>query len=219
MNDVSGGTFDPHMLRTVAALRVPYCLMHMRGTPQTMTALATYSPDPVADVTAELGQRVAAAEAAGIHRWDLIVDPGIGFAKGLEHNLALLRGLRRLREGLGRLPVLVGVSRKRFIGTVRACLYVWWSGFVPLVGRGGANLTLTNKHHTYTYTHPTKSKTKPNQTKQICDEPDPAKRDPGTSVANALAIAEGAAAIRVHNVPMAVQAARLADAIARGVGK
>ena len=127
VNDVSGGAFDPDMLPTVAALRVPYCLMHMRGTPQTMTTLARYSPDPVADVVAELRGRVAAAEAAGVLRWDLIADPGIGFAKDLGHNLALLRGLRRLREGLGRLPVLVGVSRKRFIGTVRVCWRSTWS--------------------------------------------------------------------------------------------
>lgn len=191
VNDVSGGAFDPDMFPTVAALRIPYCMMHMRGTPQTMTTLAHYSPDPVADVVAELRRRVAAAEAAGIHRWDLIVDPGIGFAKDLGHNLALLRGLRRLWEGLGRLPVLVGVSRKRFIGTVRVCSCGEWSIVLQ------PTLTLS--------TWP----------KQICDEPDPANRDLGTSVANALAIAEGAAAVRVHNVPMAVQAARLADAIAR----
>lgn len=126
VNDVSGGAFDPSMFPTVAGLRVPFCLMHMRGTPATMAALAHYSSGPVADVVSELQQHVATAEAAGVQRWDLIVDPGIGFAKDLDHNLAVLRGLRRLREGVGRLPVLVGVSRKRFIGTVCWLVLCGW---------------------------------------------------------------------------------------------
>lgn len=205
VNDVSGGQFDPAMLPTVAALRVPFCLMHMRGTPQSMGQLARYSSDPVRDVAREMQERVAAAEAQGVLRWDLIADPGIGFAKDFEHNLALLRGLRRLREELGRLPLLVGVSRKRFIGTVSeqagtcgtAACWVWERAFP---------LPLLNPYHS---TAPIR---------QICDEPDPAKRDLGTSVANALAIAEGAAAVRVHNVPAAVQAARLADTIAKRGG-
>ena len=103
VNDVSGGSRDPMMLPTVARLGVPAVLMHMRGTPQTMQSQAVYS-DVVAETRRELMESVARAQSAGVPRWDLIGDPGIGFAKTAEHNVELLRELRRFGrrgEGLG----------------------------------------------------------------------------------------------------------------------
>lgn len=104
----------PGALEAAAALSVPVCLMHMLGEPRTMQAEPRYSADPVADVSAFLQARVAACEAAGIPAERLVLDPGFGFGKELAHNLALLRGLRRLAS-LG-YPVLVGLSRKSLLG-------------------------------------------------------------------------------------------------------
>jgi dihydropteroate synthase len=117
VNDVSGGLADPAMLPLVAAARVPYVVMHWRGHSTRMDELATYA-DVVVDVTAELTARLDAAVAAGIDRSQVIVDPGLGFAKTAEHNWALLRCLDAL-FGLGR-PVLIGASRKRFLGALLA---------------------------------------------------------------------------------------------------
>jgi dihydropteroate synthase len=113
VNDVSAGTFDADMLPTMAELDVPYVAMHIRGTPQTMQDQPAYD-DVVAEVFEHLAERLRAFTAAGVPAERLIVDPGIGFGKTGEHNLILLRNLRDLTS-LGR-PVLVGVSRKRFIG-------------------------------------------------------------------------------------------------------
>jgi len=117
VNDVSGGLADPDMARVVAAAGVPWILMHWRGYSKDMDSLATYD-DVVADVRTELSQRVDAAVAAGVSPDALVLDPGLGFAKRAEHNWALLRHLDALRD-LG-FPVLVGASRKRFLGTLLA---------------------------------------------------------------------------------------------------
>ena len=113
VNDVSGLTHDPAAAAIVAHAGCRVVLMHMRGTPQTMTGLSHYA-DVVADVRCELAERVAAAERAGIARANIIVDPGIGFAKTPAQNLELLRRLDEFAV-LG-LPILVGLSRKSFIG-------------------------------------------------------------------------------------------------------
>ncbi|KAL6881142.1 Dihydropteroate synthase [Trichoderma novae-zelandiae] len=120
VNDVSAGTLDADMLSTVGRLGKTMCLMHMRGNPQTMTKLASYPDGLVPTVAAELLARVAAAEAAGIRRWRIVLDPGIGFAKTAAQNLELLRRLEELRAwpGLQGLPWLVGTSRKSFIGKI-----------------------------------------------------------------------------------------------------
>lgn len=138
INDVSAGAMDADMLPTVARLGKTVCLMHMRGTPATMSSLNDYgtsvsststssrsSSDESNDgliptVAKELLERVGAAEAAGIRRWRIILDPGIGFAKVGEQNLTILRHLRDLREwpGLEGLPWLIGSSRKSFIGQI-----------------------------------------------------------------------------------------------------
>ncbi|KAG6617057.1 dihydropteroate synthase [Phytophthora cinnamomi] len=117
VNDISAGLNDPDMLATVAKLRVPIVLMHMRGTPKTMTGLKEYD-DVVAEVAEVLKERVAAAEAAGIFRWNIIVDPGIGFAKARVLNLKLLRKLSTVKQECHGLPLLVGSSRKGFIGEI-----------------------------------------------------------------------------------------------------
>jgi dihydropteroate synthase len=117
VNDVSGGLSDPEMLATVAALGVPYVAMHWRGYGDRMQARAVYD-DVVTDVVAELSDRAAAARAAGMLAGSLVLDPGLGFAKEAEHNWALLHGLDRLLA-LGH-PVLVGASRKRFLGSLLA---------------------------------------------------------------------------------------------------
>jgi dihydropteroate synthase len=115
VNDISGATFDPAMLPTVAALKVPMILMHLRGTPQTMQQMTDYQ-DLLGEIAEFLQSRVAAAIAAGIDRSQIAIDPGIGFAKTAEQNLELLRRLPELRA-IG-LPLLVGTSRKSFIGKI-----------------------------------------------------------------------------------------------------
>lgn len=105
----------PGAVEAAAALRVPVCLMHMRGEPRTMQEAPHYH-DVVAEVMAFLAQRVAACETAGIDRARLMLDPGFGFGKAMPHNLALLRRLTEF-GALG-LPLLVGLSRKSMIGAL-----------------------------------------------------------------------------------------------------
>jgi dihydropteroate synthase len=115
VNDISGATFDPDMLATVAALQVPLILMHIRGTPQTMQQLTDYE-DLVGEIQAFLQGRIEAAIAVGIDPAHLMIDPGIGFAKTYAQNLELLRRVSEFRA-LG-CPILVGPSRKSFIGHI-----------------------------------------------------------------------------------------------------
>jgi len=115
VNDVSGGLADPEMAAVVAAAGVPYVLMHWRGHSTEMDSLATYD-DVVSDVRDELLQRVEAAMASGVAESSIVLDPGLGFAKLGDHNWELLQRLDELVE-LG-FPVLVGASRKRFLGTL-----------------------------------------------------------------------------------------------------
>jgi dihydropteroate synthase len=117
VNDVSGGLAEPAILGAVAELGVPYVAMHWRGHGDRMHENAVYD-DVVADVEAELSARVADAVAAGIDPRAIVIDPGLGFAKEAEHNWALLHGLGVLL-GHGH-PVLVGASRKRFLGSLLA---------------------------------------------------------------------------------------------------
>ncbi len=113
VNDVSGGLADPGMARFLAAADVPYVAMHWRGHSAQMGQLANYH-DVVADVCAELAERLTELRLAGVDPARVIVDPGLGFAKTAAHNWALLGGMDRLLE-LGH-PVLIGASRKRFLG-------------------------------------------------------------------------------------------------------
>ena len=116
INDVSGLRLDPSLAGEIARTGAGVILMHSRGGVDQMASydLAEYSADPVADVLRELGGAVERARAAGIPGHAIVIDPGLGFAKRTEHSLALLAQLERL-AALGH-PVLVGPSRKRFIG-------------------------------------------------------------------------------------------------------
>lgn len=113
LNDVSAGRADVEMLPLAAAAGVPICLMHMLGDPRTMQDEPTYG-DVVSEVRAFLISRAEAAEAAGVAREDILIDPGFGFGKTAAHNLQLLAGLSAFAEGP--YEVLVGTSRKSFIG-------------------------------------------------------------------------------------------------------
>lgn len=110
INDVSGGEMDPRMMDTVAELGVPYILMHMRGTPETMSSLATYA-DLIKEITDYFHQKVDQLRQRGVR--DIVLDPGFGFAKIGDQNFELLRSLSVLQTF--RLPVLVGLSRKSMI--------------------------------------------------------------------------------------------------------
>lgn len=114
INDVNA-LKSPGAIRAAADCGVPVCLMHMRGEPRTMQSAPQYD-DVVADIIAYLAERIAACEAGGLLRSRLLVDPGFGFGKTLQHNLQLLRGMSQFQR-LG-VPVLVGISRKSMLGAV-----------------------------------------------------------------------------------------------------
>lgn len=164
VNDISGLRFDPAMAELAASRGAVVVLMHMKGTPRDMQ-VAPYYEDVVEEVLGFLRERAAYAKERGIAPERIWIDPGIGFGKRLEDNLALLRHLHRFKE-LGH-PLLVGHSRKSFIGTV--------TGIEA-----------------------------------------PEERDVATAAVAALAAAQGADVVRVHNVAMTVQALKMADAIHRG---
>ncbi|MCO6357858.1 dihydropteroate synthase [Roseivirga pacifica] len=110
INDVSGGLLDEEMFATVAKLRVPYILMHMRGTPQTMSNLTNYD-NLLVDVCTELDAQLAKLKALGVA--DVVLDPGFGFAKTVEQNYEMLKNLSYFQRF--NLPVLAGLSRKSMI--------------------------------------------------------------------------------------------------------
>ncbi|KAG5532726.1 hypothetical protein RHGRI_027136 [Rhododendron griersonianum] len=126
VNDVSSGQLDSKMLSVVAGLKVPYIAMHMRGDPSTMQNSENLKYENVCEqVASELYSRVRDAELSGVPAWRIIIDPGIGFSKNTESNLDLLNGLSNIRAeigkrslGLSHAPMLIGPSRKRFLGDV-----------------------------------------------------------------------------------------------------
>jgi dihydropteroate synthase len=113
INDVSGGLADPYMLQTAARSNVPYIAMHWRGQSKDMNSKAVYN-DVVIDVISELQERITAALDAGIEVGNLIIDPGLGFAKDGEHNWEIIDSIDSFVD-LG-YPILIGASRKRFLG-------------------------------------------------------------------------------------------------------
>ena len=133
VNDVSGGTADADMLRVVADAGAMLVVMHTRGTPRTMRAEARYD-DVVREVGDELRARVDAAIGAGVRADAMLADPGIGFAKTAEHNLALLAALPDLAARV-EVPLLVGASRKSFLGRML--------GDAPVDAREEATLAMT----------------------------------------------------------------------------
>lgn len=148
INDVSAGTLDPEMLPTIARTGKSVILMHMRGDPSTMTKLTDYPEGVIQGVGSELLERVRTAEAAGVRRWRIILDPGIGFAKTQAQNLTLLREMHRLTtdvEGLDNFPWLVGTSRKGFVGRItgveKASERVWGTAAAVTASvAGGADI-------------------------------------------------------------------------------
>lgn len=164
VNDISGLGFDPRMAEVVAQAGALCCLMHIQGTPQTMQKNPHYD-DVVHDISAYFAERLALAERAGIPRQNIWLDPGIGFGKTVEHNLQILRRLREFT--VFGLPILIGTSRKSFIGKVL--------GDLP-----------------------------------------PEDRLEGTAATVAVAILNGANAVRVHDVQAMVRVARMVDAVLRG---
>ncbi|XP_047958902.1 folate synthesis bifunctional protein, mitochondrial isoform X1 [Salvia hispanica] len=126
VNDVSGGKLDANMHHVVASLGIPYIVMHMRGDPSTMQNQENLVYDDVcSDAASELCTRVRDAEISGIPAWKMIIDPGIGFSKNTEQNLDILMGLPAIRSEIGKkslalahAPLLVGPSRKRFLGEI-----------------------------------------------------------------------------------------------------
>lgn len=115
INDISGGTFDPQMLDTASSLAVPIILMHIRGTPQTMQTMTDYE-DLIGEIKDFFLERIALCLEKGIEKSHIILDPGIGFAKSYEQNLELLNQIEELKN-IG-FPVLIGTSRKSFIGKI-----------------------------------------------------------------------------------------------------
>ncbi len=137
VNDVSGGLADPAMVAVVRDAGCPWVLMHWRGHSERMRDLADYD-DAVRDVRAELDQRVDAAVSAGVDPAQLVIDPGLGFAKKAPHDWALLNALE-VFVGTG-LPVLVGASRKSFLGRLLAGPD---GGARPTDGRADATVAVT----------------------------------------------------------------------------
>ncbi|KAF4637185.1 hypothetical protein G7Y89_g895 [Cudoniella acicularis] len=147
INDISAGQLDPDMLPTMAHLGKTVILMHMRGTPTTMQSMIEYPEGLIPTIAKDLLKRVEEAEAAGIRRWRVILDPGIGFAKTGDHALEILRRLDELRDwpGLRGLPWLIGSSRKSFIGRIlgvqKADQRVWGTAAtVAAAIQGGADI-------------------------------------------------------------------------------
>jgi dihydropteroate synthase len=170
VNDISAATHDPAMLGVVAGRGLGFVAMHMQGTPETMQDRPRYD-DVVAEVTANLLERVRAAEEAGVDPDVIAVDPGIGFGKTAAHNWELLARLPELRDALDGRPVVVGTSRKGFLGRL-------------LAGPDGSPLA--------------------------ADE-----RDEATLATVVWALDQGATAVRVHDVPIAVQAATVLEIMQR----
>ncbi len=163
VNDISGLGFDVRMAEVVARHDALCCIMHIQGTPQTMQRDPQYT-DVIRDISAYFEQRLALAQQAGIPREHIWLDPGIGFGKTVQHNLEILSRLREF-TAFG-LPLLIGTSRKSFIGKVL--------GDLP-----------------------------------------PEERLEGTAATVAVAIVNGASAVRVHDVREMVRVARMVDAIVR----
>lgn len=115
INDISGGTFDEEMLPTVAKLQVPIILMHIKGTPETMQQQTDYQ-DLIGEIICFLSQQIDAAVSSGIERSQIIIDPGIGFAKTYEQNLEIINRLQEFTTLNA--PILIGTSRKSFIGKI-----------------------------------------------------------------------------------------------------
>lgn len=144
INDISAGALDPRMYEVVAKSQCTYIMMHMRGTPSTMTSEASCTyPNLLSDIRKELQEKVEAAVHAGVRRWRIVLDPGIGFAKNQQQNLVLLRRGTQWRQP--HFPYLIGPSRKGFIGNItgveKPAERIWGTAAaVTAAIRAGANI-------------------------------------------------------------------------------
>lgn len=163
INDVSALRFDPELGPLAAEAKVPVILMHMKGTPENMQVEPVYH-DLIAEIHDFLEDAIGRAEGFGIAKNRILIDPGIGFGKTFDHNLEIIRDLSRFSD-LG-CPILLGCSRKAFIGNI--------------LDKG------------------------------------PDGRDTGTMAAVAIGVLNGVDVVRVHNVAMAVDTVKMAEAISRG---
>jgi len=118
VNDVSAGFADHMMTPAVAEMGVPLITMHMRGNPATMQTMTYYDGNVIESVSTFLKERSQIGEQQGVPRWNQILDPGLGFAKTAEQNIQILRELRVMKERLSGFPLLVGPSRKAFLGQI-----------------------------------------------------------------------------------------------------
>lgn len=221
VNDVSAGRLDPDMLPTVARLGCTVILMHSRGNPTTMGRLNKYPAgggkgDGLVDaVASELADRVRAAEEAGIRRWRMILDPGLGFAKVGDQNLELLAGLPRLiGDGAGHhilycMPWLVGPSRKSFVG--RAMLGRPGVERRKGSGSGSGDSAATSSDEQYM----AESVPAGGAGGAPVEMARPRDRAWGTAATVAAAVAGGADIVRVHDVKEMVQVVRVSDGIWR----
>jgi len=118
INDITAGR-DPKMFEIVKKYNVPIVLLHMRGTPKDMQKMTDYTPEEVLPIIAgELKQNINAALEKGIFPWKIITDPGIGFSKKIQHNIQIFHELQKWPKLIGNYPLLIGPSRKSFIGTL-----------------------------------------------------------------------------------------------------
>ncbi len=117
INDISSGELDPLMFSTVAQLRLPYVMMHMQGVPSTMQVAPSYPKGVIKEINTFFRKKIQLAQSAGIQQ--LVIDPGFGFGKSLEHNYELLSGLDKLNTH--QFPLLAGISRKSMISKVLEC--------------------------------------------------------------------------------------------------
>ncbi|GIL43483.1 hypothetical protein Vafri_947 [Volvox africanus] len=204
INDVSGGAADSAMLRTVAELGVPYILMHMRGDPATMTRPEhiSYGTNGVwRTVGAELQRSAEAAEAAGVPAWDIILDPGIGFAKAAEGNLELLRNLAALRREALDGPYAAGGP---YDGNNSGC----GSGGR---GGGGGEGSLSSRLGGPMLVGPSRKRF----LGSLTGRQQPEERDAATAAACVICVSGGADLVRVHAVREVRDAVRVADAVYR----
>lgn len=204
VNDVSALRHDPAMADLVAQSGAPVVLMHMRGTPETMQKDPRYE-DVVAEIAAFFDERLEAARRAGIAENRIILDPGIGFGKTVGHNLEILRRLEELKR-FGR-PVLIGASRKAFIGKILASSPSPFGAATPMPAPPGRGTDKGGSDDPAG--HPSPS----GRWDEATPLP-PEERLEGTLAVHLWAAAHGADGLRVHDVAAARRALRLWRAIA-----
>ncbi|QPK80259.1 dihydropteroate synthase [Corynebacterium lizhenjunii] len=200
INDVSGGLADPDMFAVMAQSQLPVCLMHWRTSVfESAAGAADHGGDVVADVRATLADLAARAQAAGVDRSNIIVDPGLGFAKTPAENWALLRALPSLSD----LPILVGASRKRFVTALRAPVSA--DAAIPAISADAPAHT------------PVASADTPAPAAVASPSGTTHPADPATAAISALSAHYGAWAVRVHDVASSRAAVDVAAAWAGAV--